>query len=428
MKDKLPKVLVVSINAWRENSGINTLMNLFRSWDPNSLAQIYTRSALPFTDVASRFFQISETKVLKSIIKRKTRSGIEVFSQPFGGTKSQDQLSEEARYKKGGHSILMSVARELVWLLGKWKTKELDSFVNDFSPDVLFFPIYSSVYMGLIQLHVYKKTNKPIVCYMSDDNYTYKSIAKTPINLIHRFFLRKVIKKIIANCSELFVITPKQKEECDRLFCVKSTVLTKGIDYSDLKYTKPTVSTPIRMVYTGKLIIGRWMSLASIVAAMGEINKNGEKIKLDIYTTDLLSENQMKLLNKNGCTVKEALDFEGVQKVQREADVLVFVECLKKKYSGVARMSFSTKLTDYFSSGKCIFAVGNRDVAPIDYLIKEDAAVVASSEDEIVFELTRIAEDVELIANYGKKAYDCGKRNHDKNVIDRLFRDKILQA
>ena len=64
------KVLVVSINAWRDNTGINTLIEFFKCWDNNKIAQIYMRSAKPKTKVCNKFFQISENSVMKSLFKR----------------------------------------------------------------------------------------------------------------------------------------------------------------------------------------------------------------------------------------------------------------------------------------------------------------------------------------------------------------------
>ncbi len=86
------------------------------------------------------------------------------------------------------------------------------------------------------------------------------------------------------------------------------------------------------MVYTGKLIIGRWKSLAAIADALGKINQDEQKIVLDIYTTDRLDDEQTAALNRNGCCVRGALTLSEVQKVQAEADVLVFVECLEDPY------------------------------------------------------------------------------------------------
>ena len=72
---EFPKVLVTSINAWRDNTGINTLIDFFKCWDNAQIAQIYTRASLPKTTVCNEFFRISEPVVMKSVLKRKLKTG-----------------------------------------------------------------------------------------------------------------------------------------------------------------------------------------------------------------------------------------------------------------------------------------------------------------------------------------------------------------
>lgn len=214
------------------------------------------------------------------------------------------------------------------------------------------------------------------------------------------------MKYIVEHSVKLMVIAPKQKEEYNRIFGIDSVVMTKGIDFEPFESYQ--VGNPIRMVYTGKLIIGRWKSLAAIADAFQKINQNGIRIKLDIYTTDSLTDEQNKLLNRNGCSVKGALTLEQVKTVQKEADILVFAESLEKKFKNIARLSFSTKITDYLRSGKCIFAIGDKDIAPIDYFNRYDSAVTATTYEEIENKLIELVNVPNIVLEYAKKAYNCG--------------------
>ncbi len=416
-----PKVLVTGINPWIDDSGVNTLVNFFEQWDKNAIAHMYTRSSLPNTHICDQFFRISEQKVIRSIFNRKIKTGQQVENAP----ESAPEGTKEKQLYAKKHTDFMAFCRECVWLLGRWKTKELRAFLDDYAPDVLFFPVYSTVYMNRLQNYIQKYTKKPSVLYVSDDNYSYKSVKKTPLALLTRFWLRHHEKKLIRNASEIMVISQKQKEEYDRLFHTNCTVLTKGIDFSDSPYVKKTVGNPIKMVYTGKLIIGRGESLERIADALGQINCHGKRMELDIYTTDVLTEKQQAALNRNGCSVKGTLNFEGVLKVQKEADILVFVESLARKYRYTARLSFSTKITDYLKSGTCIFAVGDQNIAPMDYFARYDSAITATSYEEIGQKLQMLADNPEMITEYGRKAYQCGKRNHDKAVMHDKLRKTI---
>lgn len=419
-----PKVLVVGINPWIDNTGINTLINFFDGWDKNSIAHIYTRAKLPNTHMCDKFFRISEPKVMKSLLKRSIKTGEEVFNS----NEEAVEASQENQIYNKKHSSLMSLARELVWLLGKWKTKELDKFLDEYDADVLFFPVYANVYMNRLQNYIRKRTKKPVILYVSDDNYSYKSIAKTPLSFFTRFWLRSQEKKLFKNAEKIMVIAPKQKEEYDRLFNTNSVILTKGIDFSAIPYEEKPLNKPVKMVYTGKLIIGRWLSLAKIAEALGEINKDETKVELDIYTTDALTDEQKVKLNRNGCSVKGALTLDEVQAVQKQADILVFVESLEKEFKYTARLSFSTKITDYLKSGKCIFAVGDKDIAPIDYFNRYDSAVTATSYDEIGEKLKELIDNENRIIEYSKKAYDCGKEHHNLELMNKTLVDTINDA
>ncbi len=420
---KKPKVLVVGINPWIDNTGINTLINFFSDWGKEELAHIYTRERLPYTKICDRFFRISETAVIRSVYKRRTVTGEEVCNTP-----NTAKTATENKYYNGKRSHLKSFIRELIWLFGGWKSKKLRTFLDSYSADVLFFPIYSNVYMCRLQNFICKYTGKPCVLYISDDNYSYKPVEKNPISLFLRFWLRTQEKKLFKAASKVLVIAPKQKDEYDRIFGVNSEVLTKGIDFSEIPYEEKPVNFPIKMVYTGKLIIGRWKSLAAIAKALNKINENGVKAELDIYTTDTLTEEQDKALNFGGCKVKGSLTLEEVQHVQKQADILVFVESLENKYKNAARLSFSTKITDYLKNGKCIFAIGDKDIAPIDYFNRYDSAVTASSYEEIGEKLIWLINSSEKITEYSKKAYECGKEHHDKEKMDKVLYDAIFNA
>lgn len=426
-RNNLPKVMAISLSTWRSDSGIHTQTDLFKFWASEKVAQIYTKSDMPNTPVCNKFFQISENAIIKSVLNRKP-VGREVqngAANNVTAVQAEQRLYAKAHKKK---SWLMTILREVVWSLGKWKTVELDKFVSDFDPDVYFVPIYPVVYTAKIQQYILKKFPKPYVCYLADDNYSYMACGKNPFAYIHRYMLRKVVKQLAENCDEMFTITKTEAVDTDNLFGTHSIVLTKGIDYSKLTYEEKTINTPIKMVYTGNLLIGRASSLVAISKALANINKDGIKIELDIYSPTVLDEKTMAFLNANGCHYRGSVPKSEVAAIQRNADIVVFVESLEKEHRYAARLSFSTKLTDYFSSGKCIFAIGDKTIAPIEYLTENDAALICTDYSEVEGKLREIVATPELISAYGKKAFDCGKKNHEQSLVKQTFVDTLCRA
>ncbi|MBO5339809.1 MAG: hypothetical protein J6A62_02280 [Oscillospiraceae bacterium] len=423
----LPKVLAISLSAWRSDSGIHTQTDLFKFWDSRKVAQIYTKSDMPNTPVCNKFFQISENAIIHSVLNRKP-VGKEVEN---GGDVDQRALAAECKlYEKAhrGKSWFMTLMREVVWMLGRWRTPALDKFVGDFDADVYFIPIYPVIYTAQIQQYVLKKFPKPYVCYLADDNYSYLPCGKNLFAYIHRFFLRRVVRRLAENCDEMFTITKIEAEDTDRLFGTKSVVLTKGIDYSKLSFEEKKVTGPVRMVYTGNLLIGRASSLVAISKALANINKDNEVMTLDIYSPTVLGNETMRWLNSNGCRFRGSVPKEQVAEIQKNADVVVFVESLDTKHRFDARLSFSTKLTDYFASGKCIFAIGDKSIAPIQYLFENDAAIISTEYEQVEGQLCKLVSDHNMINEYGRKAFECGKRNHDQPAVKKTFLNTIKKA
>ena len=426
---KYPSVLVVAIEPWREDGTAHTLKDIFSCWDATKVSLIYTRSGLPFTDVASRFFQISENEVLKNLVKPWKSIGQEVNN----AVKVDAELTkeEDARYAKAHKhsSMVLTMCREFVWLLGHWRSKALKQFVQDVNPDILFIPIFPTVYMGWIQRYVIRKTKKPFVCYLADDNYSYDS-CKGVMSYLHRFWLRKNVRWLSTHCSQMFVIVEKEKEDTDKLFGTNSVILTKAIDFSNRPFNPHPLNSPIRFVYTGSLIIGRDKTMAMIADAINKVNEEAGEIKacFDIYSGDEPVAEVMEHLNNGACKHRGFLQRSEVDRVQSEADVVVFAEALEGKDSNIARLSFSTKITDYLANGKCILAVGKEDIAPIDYFQRNDSAIIAHDKQEIYQQISKIVASPEIISEYSKKAYDCAVRNHEKQTVHGRFIENMCKV
>lgn len=425
----LPKVLVVGINAWREDGTAHTLMDIFRCWNQDRLALVYTRADFPNTDVCHRYFQISESQVLKSVLKPWIKVGHEVKNTP--STDGVEISAEHARYASAHKksSSLLPLLREMVWKLGRWKTPALRKFVEDFNPDIVFVPIYPTVYMGWIQKYIIRLTGKPTVCYLADDNYSYDS-CNGILSYLHRFWLRQQVGPLARGCKQMFVIVGKEKEDTDSRFGTDSVILTKSIDFTGKSYQQHTPNRPLKFVYTGSMIIGRDKSLAMLADAINKANEEKKSSKAELYIYSQ-TEPQKEILARINCGTSHfcgQISRDEVLKVQQEADVVVFAEALSGKESNAAKLSFSTKITDYLSNGKCILAIGKEDIAPIDYFRRNDSALIATSVEEIEKRVREIITNPGLTDEYGRKAFDCAVKNHEKGMMNERFINTMKKA
>lgn len=425
MSEKQPRILVISVGAWNSTVG-STWPNLLKYYPKENVANISIRDENPDSDVASKYFNISENRVLKSIFNRKIKTGKDVTGVK-GLENNSDLNAHNERYrkmrKKRRYSLLL--ARELAWKLGKWKTEELNSFIDSFNPDVILYSMSVYIHYSNIVRYAIKRTGAKAIGYIWDDTFTYKQSDDIG-HKIYRFFQRNALKKLAKVSNKFFTISDMTKKEADEFFDIDSVVLTKPlyrepqVDYSEFKM-------PIKAVYTGNLFIGRDKSLARIVKAAKNINRDEIKIRFDIYTSTVLSDEIKNELNCDYCEIHSAVPQEEVFEIQRNSDLMLFVEDIDGPDARTARLSFSTKITDYLSSGKCIFAVGYKETAPMQYFINNDAAVIADNDKEIEEKLRMLVNNPELLVKYAENARDIGIKNHNEEKILSTF-DSVIKS
>ena len=427
MNNDHPKILIISRNVWRDSEGYSsTLSNIFADYDPDKLAHLYIETKQPATSRCHHFFQISEFALIKKVYRWRTKTGKAFDSNEIVNIDESVAQKEAStmNYVRGHRSIVFSFLRELLWLLNGWKSKELKQFVFDFNPDVVWLDGSPLILMNRLYRYVLKIAKKPSVIFLMDDVYTYESCSGFG-SKVYKFFLRKQVKSVVDQCGKVFVISPKMKREYDRLFGIDSIFVTKGI-MPLKKHTYLKIHKPVRMVYLGQIFYGRLDTLIRIVDTLTAINKEETKIQFSIYTSNQIPAEVLSHWQKlEFINVEKPVPYSKVPSVIEENDVLIFVESFEKKSKKVARLSFSTKITDYLASDKCIMGIGPSDIAPIEYLKEEDAAVIVSDLTQLSQVLTDLDDDT--INRYAEKAYQLGIKNHGKEKVDKTISDALVQ-
>ena len=275
--DKPLRILVLTLAPWNyKNCTGSTQSSIFEGMENIQVANIYCRYGNPDNAIVSRYFQITEKSMLNHLLHNKP-SGYERFFDKSKKIPSNTDVLNDGESKIFNWMRILRFqifywAQELFWKLGLWKSKELDTFVKDFDPDILWIPIYYTCYTNNLALYLKKLTNKNMACYISDDNYTMHQFSLSPFYWIDRLIKRPKIKKVIQSASQLYVISEKQKQEYDKIFSISSKVLTKGADFTK-DIVIPEVHNPIRLVYMGSLGFNRWKSLAKFATKFSQTQK-----------------------------------------------------------------------------------------------------------------------------------------------------------
>lgn len=422
-------ILITSIPSWNQKSGANTFSTLFERFDSNDLANLYIRPEMPDSPVCSRYFNIREWQVVRSVVKRKITTGFEVKRLDISENNHQELQKEQDRnkyYSRNRRRIYLWL-RELAWKLGRWKSKELNDFLEDFNPEVLVFSIEPYPYFNRINEYIIKYCKpKKVIGYLWDDNFSYKQRPGNVLYLMERFFLRKQVRRLINSCTHVLAISPKMKEECDREFGIDSIIMTKPLRGTSIPQYQYSGGV-IRLLYTGSLVIGRDQVIKSIAKAIDQINVDKLRMQLDVFTNTAIHKEYKEEINSyKGCELHAAIPQSLVFVEQENSDVLIFCESLSNG-NNIARLSFSTKITDYLSSCRCILAIGPVDNSSIDYFSREDAALVCVREEDIYNSLSRIMQNPAVLEEYAEKAHNCGVKNHNPQTINNILMNIIGQ-
>lgn len=415
------RILVLSSTAWSNNNSFgNSFNNIFDGIENIEIANIYCKYGNPETALVSRFFQITEKSLLRNLKNRKVPSGQEIYPHDENSTDiTEPKIANAVRKNRW---IIMYWARDLIWKIGRWKSPELNAFIDDFQPDMIFQPIYPALHINRIADYIKNYTKVPMYGYVSDDVYTLKQFSLSPLYWINRFISRTKVKRIIKQCDVLYTISEIQRSEYEKIFKIPCKILTKCADFNEIPQLKNEHNTPLTFVYTGNIGIKRWKSLSIIAESLKIINENGIKAQLYIYTGTPLTMAMNKALNIENCSyVKGFVSSKDIPYIQSEADVLVHVESLGLKGRMTVRQSFSTKIVDYLKIARPILAVGPRDVASIDHLIRNDCAIVAQNKKELINKLVDIIDSPIRLNEIALKGYECGKNYHNRSDMQKML-------
>lgn len=425
------KILLITAEEWNDYVyGNGVLTNWFTGFDAE-FAQIYTSPGLPNNKVCSKYFQIDERQMVKSLYSN-TKAGREV-KMPTN-ERELDAAKSNAQ-RKGIYGIFKKLSlwmhtpivmlQDFIWMTGRYDKAALQRFIDGYKPDVVFCPQLGNPKMWRLEKLVKGMTDIPFVAFTGDDEASYQQVSKSPLFWLRRWYCHNGLKNSVKIFSHYFMHSKEQAQDYTNEYGVPTSTLYKCGDFSN-EFVKKSVGSPIRLVYAGRLYCNRWKTLAEIGKALHEINKHGERMVLDIYTQEALTNEQRKALSpENSVYMKGSVNPQQLKEVYRNADIALHVESMDKKNRLATRVSFSTKIIDLMASSCAILAVCWNRHCGYQYLRDNDAAFCVDNYSDILPMLQRIVDNPSLVQNYAQKAYECGRKNHTREKIQKQIREKF---
>ena len=417
------RVLILTRAPWRnDNNTGNTLTNLFSGMDNLEISNLYLREQLPDNDITIRNFSISEIQLIKNLLKGEL-VGREVTTKDEASDATEANLYSVAKKKS---NAILTWLREVLWLLGKWRNDNLKEFLRKINPDVIFVPMFCFVYPYRVLQFLQKYTSAKVMLFHPDDNYTLKQFSFSPIYWIYRFALRKWVRNTVRIASINYAISNLQKEEYEIAFQKSFKVITKGLDFNEVPQYLTKNNRIMQLVFTGNIGTNRWKSLKMIADALEKINQDCIKAQLRIYTATPVTKKMEKALSRGETSIlMGSVPASEVPGIQERADILVHVEALDLKNRLTVRQSFSTKIVDYLKAARPILAVGPKDVASIDHLIRNNCAITAENSEELERKLREVLADRATLRHIAENGYECGRKYHNRQDIQTMLMNDL---
>lgn len=392
-----------------------TLKSLLGFLNENQVAFLFTSSInhvckYRHVFVSQKYFSgISNSKIVKDLSQNR--------SDVAGTTKSVGTTLQKCT------NLIHTVGSSYRSIINYDLNNNVKDFIKEFKPDIIYSLLANVAIMDLcVKISRYNKA--PIVPHFMDD-WPHVMFSNSWLLYPARLMLKRYLKKTF-NCSPFCLgISPKMCDEYSIEYHKVFYAFMNSCPDMYSYYSNTRENQIIRVTYIGGLHLNR---ISSIIMFCEMINHfDFFKAELSIYTSN---NNWVKY----GHLLKgyDFVKYEGfvsndrIFDVYNESDILLHVESFDRDIKKYTRLSISTKIPEYLSSGKLIIAIGPKDIASIEYLATNKAALIINGNMDKEY-LYRTLRDKNLWHPFIENARNLFLSNH-KQLEQRARINGLLEA
>lgn len=423
-----PKVLIISHNVLSKNTSMGKTMDTyFKGWDRKKIAQLYFHSEIPTSDICLSYFKFTDIDAVKSIFNRKH----------VGKVLSEDDVHPELNtpidtgkltniYNFGRRrSPLIYLLRDTIWKCSSWNSKKLKQWIAGFNPDIVFFASGDYAFPYHIALNISNEFSIPLVTCCFDDYYIFNKNETTLFGKLQHKLFMNVVKQTISRSSYIFTVNDLMSEAYSQMFQKICPVLYTG---SDLIPSTDYSRKNNNISYLGGLGLCRDKQLIDIGKTLLQINDPRIPKYIDVYSGETDTNLIKNMTKENGIIFHGSVSASEVEKIVRNSKALVHTESFKYDIKQRVMYSLSTKIPDSISSGTCLLAYGPVDIASIDYLVKNKAAFVAGSKEELKTQILSMFLNDDLRLRVISNALKLSQKNHNSKAIPMFVYSTLTTA
>ena len=418
-----PRILVISNNSFsKTDSNGRTIGNLFTGWPKEMLAQFCISTDGPNFEICDNYYCITDKEALNAFLHLRKAQGKRLepaVEKTVTGSRGE-----------GKKTLLMMMARNLIWGKKRWKSKAFKEWVADFNPEIILLLFSESAFMLNIGTSLSKELNIPLVMYNTEGYYFFKSnYCRTKTKMDWLFFpifqglYKKQVRKTMKRVVYSMYLNKLLQADYDREFGGPSTVLYTSSAFESEEHLFNSC-TPV-FSYIGNLTFDRPKALMDVADVLQSINPS---FKLDLYgkTLDPVTENALK--NHPGISYKGFVKYEEVQKVIRNSDVLFHAETQDERWEESLRYGFSTKIADSVSSGTCFVLYASANIACSQYIKETGAGWFADNKEDLKKSLEEIFFNEKKRKEVLQIAKRVARENHSLGNNSERFKKIITEC
>jgi glycosyltransferase involved in cell wall biosynthesis len=427
MLEELPRTLIVTPGGFSHVTGGGvTLSSLFADWPKDRLATVYKDHVTPATDVCDTYYRLGREEIRKWGPLEAVRRNLVAKGDDSAG---RPESSARGLITTGRQCLFGDGVPETVRL-----TQELDSWVANFRPDVIYSVLGSNAMIELTDaLRV--RNGLPLVIHVMDDwpSTIYRG------GLLSRFERRRLKRNLghlLSASTTRLAISDSMVTAYESRYGFSFQAFQNNLDSNDwsgIARIDTTLGTPIKIVYFGSILpFAQLDSLITCCQAIDRLQQDGVAVTLDIFSPSSQSEAYRERLVVADCiTLNKAIpDRATYLKKLCGADLLLLPVNFDADTIRYIQYSMPTKVPEYLASGVPILVYGPAQVAQVEYAeqAKWGYVVTEPGVEQVELGLRRLIEDIELRARLSRTARRIATERHDAEIVRRDFEAALRRA
>lgn len=379
----MTRLLIISHNALSNhaNNG-KTLTSLFSHRKDDEIAQLYFQNEVPESEKFKSFFMLRDIDVLR---------GIFFLGNVFGSTVQPKSCATKEHPSRGSlvfkiikflkrFESIKKFARELLFSPQFCGLRDASTWIDGIRPGAIFLIGSDYPFLFRVGAHFAIKHNIPLFLYMTDDYIlSYKSSGFIRDYLNRK--LRNEIKNAVDLSTGCFVIGDDMAKSYSQAFGVKFEVLCNSVNLPKMPVAKEYVrKSDFVIVYAGGLTLGRGNMLCEFMRLVRLTTKDTcAVVQLVVYSQDSVDSSLLNFFAKVDIDYRGGLSSVDLGEKLKQADYLLHVESDMPQYVERTKLSVSTKIPEYLSTGVCVIAFGPGELSSIRLFVDNGIGIVVDS-------------------------------------------------